>query len=433
MIRREFVGAVAGYAGAAKASFHGHAARPISPATWRDAFPALSQRVNGYPLAYLDTAATALRPQTVIDAVAGFYGTINANPGAGLHTLARRAHGALEEARATVASFIGTPDPLEVIFTRGTTEGLNLVASTWGLANLRPGDEILVGMAEHASNLLPWRYLARRVGAGLVHFGVDDEGHPRLDELVAKLSGRTRIVTFSQVSNVLGMINPAREMCAAVRAPGRIVVIDGAQSVPHFPVNVADLGCDFLAFSGHKMCGPMGIGVLWGRRELLEAMPPYQSGSNMAHDVDLAEEHLAQGALKFSAGSPNVAGPVGLAAAIEFLRHIGPAALRVHEVMINRRMIDRLAAIPQVRILGSPDPVGRVGVFSFIVRGKTPLELVSALDAEGIAIRGGDLASGPLLARFGTSAAARASCYLYTTEDEVDRFANALERTIASQ
>ena len=200
MIRREFVGAVAGYAGAATASLRGHATRPISPPAWRDAFPALSQRVNGYPLAYLDTAATALRPQTVIDAVAGFYGTINANPGAALHTLARRAHGALEEARATVASFIGTPDPLEVIFTRGTTEGLNLVASTWGLANLRAGDEILVGMAEHASNLLPWRYLARRVGAGLVHFGVDDEGHPRLDELVAKLSERTRIVAFSQVS-----------------------------------------------------------------------------------------------------------------------------------------------------------------------------------------------------------------------------------------
>ncbi len=326
MMRREFVRAVAGSATVTRVSLRdGLAVAPTSRATWRDRFPALSQRINGHPLIYLDTAATALRPEPVIDALARFYGTINANPGAALHTLARRANAALEEARATVASFIGAADPLEVIFTRGTTEGLNLVASTWGLANLRAGDEILIGIAEHASNLLPWRYLAHRVGARLVHFDIDDNGHVRLDDLTSKLSARTRIVAFSHVSNVLGMLNPAREIVAAARGPGRIVVIDGAQSVPHFPVHVNDLGCDFLAFSSHKMGGRMGVGVLWGRRELLEAMPPYQAGSNMAHDVDLDGEHLAEGALKFSAGTPNVSGPVGLAAAIDFLQPISDA------------------------------------------------------------------------------------------------------------
>ncbi|HKS06936.1 MAG TPA: aminotransferase class V-fold PLP-dependent enzyme [Gemmatimonadaceae bacterium] len=402
-----------------------------SPDSWRAAFPALKQEINGKPLAYLDTAATALRPQAVIDAIANFYAHDNANPGGALHTLARRANAAMESARAAVASFINAPDPLEVVFTRGTTEGLNLVANAWGRSNLKPGDEILIGMAEHSSNMLPWRYVAKATGARVVYFAVDEQGHPRLDDISAKLTARTRIVAFSHVSNVLGMINPVRDIVERVKAPNRIVVIDGAQSVPHFPVDVREIGCDFMAFSSHKMLGPMGVGVLWGRRELLEAMAPYQVGSNMAHDVDLESEHLSDGALKYSAGTPNASGPVGLAAAIAFIRSIGQSAITAHERQINRRMFERLGAIRGVRVLGARDPERRVSVFSFTVERKTPPDAIRAMDAEGIAIRGGDLASLPLLRHFGTSLAARASCYLYTSLDDVDRFGDALERFAA--
>lgn len=432
MMRREFLGVATGLAGTASAVLGGRSAGagPTSAPDWRSAFPALAQRIEGYPLVYLDTAATALRPQPVIDAISRFYGTDNANPGGALHTLARRSNAALEGARAAVASFIGARDPFEVVFTRGTTEGLNLIASTWGAANVKAGDEILIGVAEHSSNMLPWRYLAQRTGARVVYFDIDDEGRPRLDDLIAKLSPRTRVVAFSQVSNVLGMINPARAICEAARAPGRIVVVDGAQSVPHIPVDVAELGCDFLAFSSHKMCGPMAVGVLWGKRDLLEAMPPYQVGANMAHDVDLDDLRLSAGALKYSAGTPNVSGPVGLAAAVVFLREIGFAALVEHEQAISRRMIERLGRIPQVRLLGTRDAKERVSVFAFVVRGKEPIAVLRAMDAEGIAIRAGDLASLPLLKRLGATVAARASCYLYTTEGEVDRFADVLERIV---
>jgi cysteine desulfurase/selenocysteine lyase len=432
MVRRDFVGRMAAAAFAGRAQGSSSRLAPNPQATWRDAFPALNQDVNGKPLAYLDSAATTLRPQPVIDAVSSFYARDNANPGGSLHTLARRASAAMEGARATVASFIGASDPLEVAFTRGTTEGLNLVANAWGRAHLKPGDEILIGMAEHSSNMLPWRYLARATGARVVYFGVDADGHPLLDDISARLGPRTRIVAFSHVSNVLGMINPAREICERARGPARIVVIDGAQSVPHFPVNVREIGCDFLAFSSHKMIGPMGVGVLWGRRELLEAMDPYQVGSNMAHDVDLETEQLSEGVLKFSAGTPNVSGPVGLAAAIACLHGFGQDAITAHERQVNRRMMERLGAIRGVRLLGSAEPERRVSVFSFTVAGRAPIDVVRAMDAEGIALRAGDLASLPLLRHFGVNAVARASCYLYTSLAEVDRFGDVLERVAAA-
>lgn len=428
MVRRDFLERMA----AAALASTGPVVRPAPgqdrQAGWREAFPALRQEINGKPLAYLDSAATTLRPQAVIDAISTFYARDNANPGRALHTLARRASAVVEDARSTVASFIGALDPLEVVFTRGTTEGLNLVANAWGRMHLKAGDEILIGMAEHSSNMLPWRQVARATGARVTHFGVDPDGHPLLDDLSSRLTPRTRIVSFSHVSNVLGMINPAREICERVKGPGRIVVMDGAQSVPHFPVSIREIGCDFLAFSSHKMLGPMGVGVLWGRRELLEAMPPYQVGSNMAHDVDLETEHLSEGALKFSAGTPNASGPVGLAAAIGSLRGFGQEAITAHERQVNRRMFERLGAIRGVRLLGALDPDRRVSVFSFTVAGRAPIDLVRALDAEGIAIRAGDLASLPLLRHFGVTAAARASCYLYTSLAEVDRFGDVVER-----
>ena len=404
-----------------------------SPAwPWRDRFPALDQPINGHPLVYLDSAATTQRPVDVIDAVAEFSRRDNANPSGTLHTLARRAHEHLEGARRTVAEFIGAGDPGEVIFTRGTTEAINLVAAAWGEANLRPGDRILLGLAEHSSNMVPWQLAARRSGATLEYFGVGDDGRVRLDELDAGLASRPRLVAFAHVSNVLGLINPVKDMCARARAAGATVLVDAAQSVPHFPVDVGDLGCDFLAFSGHKMLGPMGVGVLWGRRELLDAMPPYQGGSNMAHGVETdpagLEAHLADGAHKFGAGTPNVSGPVGLAAAIRFLRRVGLGALREHEQTITHYALARLEEVPGLRLLGRGDPGDRISVFSFTMEGRPGPEIAVALDRQGIAARGGDLASLPLLRRLGTDTAARASAYLYTTRADIDRLGAALDR-----
>lgn len=432
MERRAFVTSLSAFA--ATAMSRSEALRPASPQQhgttveeWRRHFPALQQEVNGAPLLYMDSAATTLRPNTVVDAIAGFYRGDNANPSATLHTLARRAHEKYEGARQTVADFINASDASEVVFTRGTTEALNLVAAAWGGVNLRPGDQILLGISEHASNMVPWQLVAKRTGAEVRYFGIDDVGRPIEEDLASKLTPRTRIVAFTHVSNVLGMVNQAKRMCGIARGPGRIVVVDAAQSVPHFPVDVRDIGCDFLALSGHKMLGPMGVGVLWGRRALLDEMPPYQGGSNMAHDVDLDALPLAEGALKFGAGTPNVSGPIGLAAAIGFMLGIGHAALRQQEQAVTRRMIERLSRIRGVRLLGTNRAEERIAVFAFTVEGTAPAAVARAMDRKGIAIRAGDLASLPLLKRLGTARAARSSCYIYTTLAEVDRFADALE------
>lgn len=396
-------------------------------ADWRSRFPALAQQVNGYPLAYLDTAATAQRPTVVTKAVVDFYERDNANPGRSLHTLAKRADADYESARKTAATFINAADPLEIVFTRGTTEGINLVATAWGGANLRTGDEVLLTVSEHASNMLPWQLAARRAGATVRYLDIDDNGSLRLDQLDASLTARTRVLSFMHVSNVLGLINPAREICARAREAGVITVVDAAQSVPHFKVDVREIGCDFLAFSGHKMMGPMGTGVLWGRRPLLDAMPPYQAGSNMAHAVGLDSADFSFGALKFGAGTPNVSGSVGLAAAMRFIDAVGYGALRDHEQLLTRHFLARLAELPRVRVLGSTVATERIGVFTFVVEGAQPLDVVAALDAKGIAIRGGDLAALPLLMRLGVKQAARASIYLYSTIEEVDRLVDGLK------
>jgi cysteine desulfurase/selenocysteine lyase len=292
----------------------------------------------------------------------------------------------------------------------------------------KPGDEILLTIAEHYSNLLPWREAAARTGAVVRTVDVDDEGRLRLDDLDRKLSSRTRIVAVSHVSNVLGAINPIAEVCARARHAGARVLVDAAQSVPHIPVDVRALGCDFLAFSSHKMLGPMGIGVLWARRERLDEMTPYQTGSNMAHDVEADSAAYEHGALKFGAGTPNVSGPVGLAAAIGYLDDVGRATIRDHEQRLTTHALERLSAIRGLRVLGPRNAVDRLPVFTFALDGRTPADIVRALDAEGIAIRGGDMAALPLLHRLGIRAAARASCYLYTTAAEIDRLADVLER-----
>ena len=393
---------------------------------WPSTFPALNQHVNGHPLTFLDSAATTLRPQSMIDALSNFYSTDNANPSR-VHTLASRAADRLAAARQAVARFVHASDPSEIIFTRGTTEGINLVAATWGAGQLKAGDEIVLTIAEHSSNLMPWTRLARYAKATVRIVDVDDEGRPRLDHLKRLLSSRTRIVAFSHVSNVLGYVNPAKEICALARSAGARVVIDGAQGAPHTKIDVQDLGCDFYVFSGHKMLGPMGTGVVWGRKEFLDAMPPYHVGSNMAHEVDFEHAVFEHGAQKFQAGTPDVAGPVGLAAAIEFFESAG-TQLQRHDDELVRHGLDRLSKIPRVRLIGPRGPDNRVPVFSFVVDGHPAAAVAKALDARGIAVRAGDMAALPLLKRFGTSEAVRASAYVYSTPADLDRLAEAIEK-----
>jgi cysteine desulfurase/selenocysteine lyase len=395
-------------------------------ARWRADFPALDQTVNGEPLAYLDSAATTQRPAAVLAALQDYYRHDCANPGSTLHTLARRAYEHYEGARRTVAEFIHASDPAEVVWVRGTTEGINLVASAWARPRLRPGDEVLLTVAEHASNLLPWRLIAEQTGAIMRYVDVDDEGRVRIDDLERQLSKQTRLFSFSHVSNVAGFVNPAAELCARARSAGARVLIDAAQSAPHVALDVQALGCDFLAFSSHKMLGPMGAGVLWARRERLEEMAPYQAGSNMAHAVDLTSQELEHGARKFGAGTPNVSGAVGLAAAVEYLRSQDRGAIERHEAELTRYGLAELSRIPGLRVLGPRSPAGRIPVFSFTLPGRSPAEALRHLDARGIAIRAGDLAALPLLKRFGVTTAARASCYLYTETSELDRLAAAL-------
>jgi cysteine desulfurase/selenocysteine lyase len=395
--------------------------------SWRAQFPALRQSVNGQPLAYLDSAATTLRPRAVIDAMARFQETDNANPSAAAHTLARRAAEHYAGARQRVASFLNAADASEIVFTKGTTEGVNLVAATWAAANLRAGDEILLTTSEHYSNLLPWRQVAERTGARIRTVDVDDEGNLSPSRIAGALTDRTRLLAFTHVSNVLGIVNPAAEICAIARRRGVLVFVDGAQSAPHLRLDVRAIGCDFLAWSAHKLLGPMGVGVLWARRDLLDAMPPYQTGSNMAHEVDDASAQLEHGALKYQAGTPNVSGPLGLASALDVLDTMGFDAIARHDRQLVEHASRRFAEVEGLRVLGTlRNSSHRVPLFTFTLKQVPVPRIVAAMDAAGIAIRGGDMAALPLLTRFGVRAAARASCYLYTTTGEIDRFVEVL-------
>ncbi|HEY8484054.1 MAG TPA: cysteine desulfurase [Longimicrobiales bacterium] len=391
----------------------------------RSEFPALDQEVNGRPLVYLDSAATAQRPRAVIEAVAEFYRRDNANVHRGLHELSRRATDRYEAARAAVARFLNA-DPAEVVWVRGTTEAINLVAMSWGWANLRPGDEVVVTVMEHHSNLVPWQLAAERTGARLRHVDIDDEGRLRLDQLDELLSERTKLVAVSHVSNALGTINPVREICEKAHRVGALVLVDGAQGAAHLEVDVQALGCDFYAFSGHKLGGPMGIGVLWARRELLEAMPPFHGGGDMVGIVELERSTWAEVPHKFEAGTPNVAGAVGLQAALEFLERIGHEALWAHEQALVRYGLERLAEVPGLRLFGPKNPEERTAVFSFELEGIHPHDVATILDAEGIAIRAGHHCAQPLMRRLGVPATSRASCYVYTLPEEIDRLVEAL-------
>jgi cysteine desulfurase / selenocysteine lyase len=400
---------------------------------WRQDFPALRHSMAGTPHIYLDSAATAQRPTAVINAVREFYERDNANPGKTQHATARRAYEQYQRARQTLARFINAPSADEIAWVRGTTEGINLVASAWARSTLRPGDEILLTIAEHASNLLPWRLAAEQTGARIGFIGVDDEGRISLEDLDRRLSARTRLVAFSHVSNVAGYVNPAAEICARAHHAGARTFIDAAQSAPHVPLDVQAIGCDFLAFSSHKIAGPMGAGVLWARTELLDSMPPYQSGSNMAHAVDLNGQEFEKAAYKFGAGTPNVADAIGMAAAVDYLESLGRDDVRTHEEYITAYALEQLESVPNLRVLGPRRSKDRIPVFAFDVVGITAEDLMRHLDARGVAIRAGDLSALPLLKHFGVGEAARASCYLYTTPADIDALIESLHQTISKR
>lgn len=401
-------------------------APPLDLAAVRADFPALAQEVHGRPLVYLDSAATTQRPRAVLDAVSEYYLRDNANVHRGIHELSRRATDAYEASRARVAKFLNAADPAEVIWTRGTTEAINLVAMTWGWANLREGDEIVLTLLEHHSNIVPWQLVAERTGANLRWVGIDDEGRIDLAELDTLLSERTKLVAVGHISNALGTINPVREIVERAKRVGALVLVDGAQGAAHTVVDVQALGCDFYAFSGHKLGAPMGIGVLWARRELLEEMPPYQGGGEMIDVVGPDSSTWAALPHKFEAGTPNVGGAIGMAAALDYLESIGYAAIAAHEAELIRYGLERLGEVEGLRHFGPLDPAERTAVFSFDLDGVHPHDVATILDAEGIAIRAGHHCAQPLMRRLGVSATTRASCFVYTTTEELDRLAEAL-------
>jgi cysteine desulfurase/selenocysteine lyase len=397
-----------------------------APAGLRSDFPILSMTVRGKPLAYLDSAATSQKPRQVIDAVSEFYSSANANIHRGVHLLGERATLAYEGAREKVARFVGASGADEIVFTRGTTESLNLVANAWGRSVLGPGDEVLVTGMEHHSNLVPWQLLCQATGATLRAVPVTDAGELDLDAVDRHLSRNPRIFAFTHVSNVLGTVNPVAELAARARNTGTVTVVDGAQSVPHLAVDVRALGCDFFAFSGHKVFGPTGIGVLYGRRELLERMPPWQGGGSMIASVTLERSSFAPPPARFEAGTPAIAEAVGLGAALDYLEAAGIEEVGAWEAELLAYAVETVSGVPGVRIIGSPPE--RVGVLSFVVEGVHPHDVSAVLDDEGIAVRAGHHCAQPLMERFAVPATVRASFAFYNTMEEVDRLRTGLER-----
>jgi cysteine desulfurase / selenocysteine lyase len=389
-------------------------------------FPILQRQVNGHRLVYLDNASSTQKPQQVIDALVDYYTRINANVHRGVHTLSVEATDAYEQARERIGQFIGTHDSDEVVFVRNTTEGLNLVAACWGRANLRDGDEILATTLEHHSNLVPWQRVAQETGARIRLVRLTPEGTLDMQHFEELLSPRTRVVAVAHASNVLGTLTPIDEIAERAHAVGAIVVVDGAQSVPHIATDVSTLGADFLAFSGHKILAPMGSGVLWGRRELLEAMPPFLGGGGMIREV--FEDHSTWAPLpeKFDAGTPAVADTIGLATAVEYVDELGLDRIRAHEVELTAYALERLTSVPDVTVYGPLDTRLRTGVVAFNLDGVHPHDAGTILDEAGVAVRAGHHCCQPLHRALDVAATLRASFYVYNTADDVDALIDAL-------
>ncbi|MCM3038811.1 cysteine desulfurase [Paenibacillus motobuensis] len=393
----------------------------------REQFPILHQEINGHPLVYLDSAATSQKPRVVIEALQRYYEWDNSNVHRGVHTLGSRATDAYEGAREKVARFIGAARTQEIIFTRGTTTSLNMVAFAYGPAVLQEGDEIVITPMEHHSNLIPWQQLAKRTGATLKYIPLQPDGNIALEDAEKTITDRTKIVSIAHVSNVLGVVNPVKELARIAHRHGAVMVIDGAQSTPHMRVNVQELDCDFYAFSGHKMCAPTGIGVLYGKKHLLESMEPIEFGGEMIDDVGLYESTWKELPWKFEGGTPIIAGAIGLGAAIDFLQEIGMDAIHQHETKLAKYATARLSEIEGLTLYGPRER--EVGLLTFNLQDIHPHDVATVLDASGVAIRAGHHCCQPLMRWLEASATARASLYLYNTEQDIDRLAEALVQT----
>ncbi len=398
---------------------------PLDPREIRKDFPVLDQDVNGHPLAYLDNAATSQRPSPVVRAVEEFYDRYNANVHRGIHKLSEEASEMYENARAKVAEFIGAPNERTLIYTRNSTESINLVAYSWGMANLKPGDEVLVTEMEHHANLVPWQLLCQRTGATYRYIPIDDTGHLRLDLLDELLTERTKLFAFTAASNVLGTINPVKELVAAAHRVGALALVDAAQAAPHIPIDVQEWDCDFLAFSGHKMLGPTGIGFLYGKEEILDSMPPFMAGGDMIREVHIDSATWNDLPWKFEAGTPNIAGAIGMGVAVDYLRKLGMDKIHAQEQALIGYAMERLAEVPGLTMYGPPADE-RGGLVAFTVEGIHPHDLASILDAYGVAVRAGHHCAQPVHDHFGIPATARASFYIYNTPEEADALVNAL-------
>ncbi|MBX7554051.1 cysteine desulfurase [Streptomyces sp. tea 10] len=396
----------------------------FSPEAARRDVPILHRTVNGHPLVWLDNGATTQKPRQVIEALTAFYAAANSNIHRGAHTMAREATEMYEAGRATVARFLGAPSPESIVFTRGTTEAINLVAQSWGRANLGPGDDILVPVLEHHANIVPWQRVAQETRARVVPVPLRPDGSVDQDAYADLLSARTRLVVVSHASNVLGTVPPVREMTALAHRYQARVLVDGAQAVAHFPVDVTDLDADFYTFSGHKIYAPTGIGALYARPEILQAMAPWQSGGNMIESVSFDRTTYAPVPHRFEAGTGHISGAAGLLAALNWLTAFGREAVADYETGLTAYAQQALAQVPGLELLGSA--AERIGVLTFTLPGRTPAEIADRLDGDGIAVRAGHHCAQPALAHYGLDAAARASLALYNTREEVDRLVTSL-------
>ena len=397
------------------------AAKTIDWSALRKDFPILDQEVHGQPLIYFDNAATSQKPRRVIDALVHYYEHDNANVHRGIHELSNRSTCAFEAARTRAAKFINARSAEEIIFTRGTTEGINLVAATWGAKNLQPGDVILLTELEHHSNLVPWQMIAQRTGAKLAYVPITgDEGTLDLSRLDALLTPKVKMFAMVHISNSMGVVNPVAELCDRARKRGITTLVDGAQSAGHLPVDVQAIGCDFFAFSGHKICGPTGIGVLWGRSEILETMPPYQGGGEMILSVGYDQTEFKPAPYRFEAGTPDISGAIGLHVAMDYLDALGRENIWQHDQTLAQYAVEKLAELKNIRLLGPKQ--NRAGLVSFLLPDVHAHDVVTLADQAGVALRGGHHCTQPLMHKLGVESTVRASFYFYNTKAEVDRF-----------
>ena len=400
--------------------------RPFDVLTLRGDFPILQTQVRGKPLVYLDNAATSQKPNAVIAAISRYYSHQNANIHRGVYKLSADATAAYEDARAKIATFIDAPSPTEIVFVRGCTEGINLVANSWGSANLRPGDEILLSEMEHHSNIVPWQLAAQRTGAIIRVIPFADNGELNLEQFTALLCDRTRLLAITHVSNAMGTINPVKRMTELAHKAGALVLVDAAQSIPHLTVSVKNIGCDFLTFSGHKMCGPTGSGAVWAKKALWDAMPPYQGGGDMISTVTFEKSTWNEVPHKFEAGTPDICGVIALGAAVDYLSAIGMEQIAQAEHDLLTYAANKLGAIDGLRIVGTA--AQKAAVISFTMQGIHPHDIGTIVDGEGIAIRNGHHCCPPVMDHYGIPATSRASLAFYNTRDDINRLAAALEK-----